>query len=285
MPKPKISAKELIADIRAGMDDPALMKKYGLSAQGLQSAFKKLVEAKAVKQSELDNRVPLAERTVDIVWKCPACGKPQTQQADICPNCGVIEAKFKASQGQQPETSKNPANGDRNRRYSSRSNSQKIVWILTGVAAFIIIVLVFFLTKHTTVQPQQSTEGQIKRSVQAQKELDRIYEPMKRQISRLDKQLSTGVTYQEYRQMCNDFAGALGELETALRGRGPELIEVLNEVNESLAAASKWWRLEMDGDAWLYGQKRKEDWKKAMEQLQEASEIMQAGAQPVTSTP
>lgn len=94
MPKPKISAKELIADIRAGMDDPALMNKYGLSAQGLQSAFKKVIEAKALKQSELDNRVPLAERTVDIVWKCPACGKPQTIVFDECPECGLVISKF-----------------------------------------------------------------------------------------------------------------------------------------------------------------------------------------------
>jgi hypothetical protein len=60
MPKQKISAKELLADIRAGMDDPALMKKYGLSAEGLQSALKKLIEAKVITQVELDNRVPLA---------------------------------------------------------------------------------------------------------------------------------------------------------------------------------------------------------------------------------
>lgn len=94
MPKEKISARELLADIRAGIDDPALMKKYELSAQGLQSACKKLVEAKALKQSEVDNRVPLTERTVDIVWKCPACGKPQTTEFDECPECGLVISKF-----------------------------------------------------------------------------------------------------------------------------------------------------------------------------------------------
>jgi len=57
MTKPKISAKELIADIRAGMDDPALMKKYGLAAQGLQSIFNKLIAAGALQQDELDNRM------------------------------------------------------------------------------------------------------------------------------------------------------------------------------------------------------------------------------------
>jgi uncharacterized protein (DUF433 family) len=40
-----IDAKEALEDIRAGMNDIALMKKYKLSAKGLQSLFKKLGQA------------------------------------------------------------------------------------------------------------------------------------------------------------------------------------------------------------------------------------------------
>jgi hypothetical protein len=45
MNKTIIKAKEALEDIRAGMNDIALMKKYKLSAQGLQRLFKKLGEA------------------------------------------------------------------------------------------------------------------------------------------------------------------------------------------------------------------------------------------------
>ena len=45
MAKITVSAKEILADIKAGMDDTTLMQKYGLSDKGLQSIFKKLVDA------------------------------------------------------------------------------------------------------------------------------------------------------------------------------------------------------------------------------------------------
>jgi Mor family transcriptional regulator len=45
----RIKAKEALADIRAGMDDIALMKKYRLSAQGLQDLFTQLGEAGIIK--------------------------------------------------------------------------------------------------------------------------------------------------------------------------------------------------------------------------------------------
>jgi hypothetical protein len=45
MNKTIIKAKEALEDIRAGMNDIALMKKYKLSTQGLQSLFKKLGQA------------------------------------------------------------------------------------------------------------------------------------------------------------------------------------------------------------------------------------------------
>lgn len=52
----KISAKALITDIRAGLDNPVLMRKYSLSAQQLKAAFNKLIERGALSKSELDTR-------------------------------------------------------------------------------------------------------------------------------------------------------------------------------------------------------------------------------------
>ena len=45
MPKPKIDAKSVLDDMRAGLGDAALMQKYNLSAKGLQSLFGKLVKS------------------------------------------------------------------------------------------------------------------------------------------------------------------------------------------------------------------------------------------------
>ncbi|HMK37075.1 MAG TPA: PilZ domain-containing protein [Desulfomonilaceae bacterium] len=41
----RVRAKEVLQDIRSGMDDPALMEKYHLTPQGLQKLFKDLVGA------------------------------------------------------------------------------------------------------------------------------------------------------------------------------------------------------------------------------------------------
>ncbi len=94
MPQQKISAKELVADIRGGMGNAALVEKYKISAQGLQSIFNKLIAAGALQQAELDNRASSDDRTVNLAWKCPACGKPQSREYDECPDCGVIITKF-----------------------------------------------------------------------------------------------------------------------------------------------------------------------------------------------
>ncbi len=64
--KRRIDAKEALADIRCGMTDRALMKKYAISAAGLQSLFQKLLEAGLIEQLEIDERASLSERTVEI---------------------------------------------------------------------------------------------------------------------------------------------------------------------------------------------------------------------------
>jgi hypothetical protein len=54
-----IKAKEIVNDVRSGLSDYQLMEKYGLSHKGLQGVFKKLVDAKAMKPSELYTRAPI----------------------------------------------------------------------------------------------------------------------------------------------------------------------------------------------------------------------------------
>ena len=54
MAKITIDARQVLLDIRAGMTDTALMEKYKLSARGLQSLFKKLLDGGIIKQDDLD---------------------------------------------------------------------------------------------------------------------------------------------------------------------------------------------------------------------------------------
>jgi hypothetical protein len=56
MGKPIIDAKQALDFIRSGLDDNALMKRYKLSARGLQSLFRKLIESGAITRDELDER-------------------------------------------------------------------------------------------------------------------------------------------------------------------------------------------------------------------------------------
>lgn len=54
--KKAVSVQEVVADINSGMTDEQLMTKYGLSTKGLESLFDKLLKAKLVTQSMLDQR-------------------------------------------------------------------------------------------------------------------------------------------------------------------------------------------------------------------------------------
>lgn len=60
----RIKAREFMTDIRSGMDDPSLMRKYDLTHEGLQKVFEKLVEADFITVMELHERSRLSETQV-----------------------------------------------------------------------------------------------------------------------------------------------------------------------------------------------------------------------------
>jgi hypothetical protein len=94
MAKKTLSAKEVWDDIKAGMNNAALMEKYQLSEKGVQSLFKKLVDGGVLKPEELETRAPSPEKPVETTWLCPICGNPQNTHYDKCPECSVIAARF-----------------------------------------------------------------------------------------------------------------------------------------------------------------------------------------------
>lgn len=64
--KREVSAGDIVDDIRSGMSDAELMRKYKLSSKGLQSAFRKLIKSHALYQFEIDGRISSFEDSVVI---------------------------------------------------------------------------------------------------------------------------------------------------------------------------------------------------------------------------
>jgi hypothetical protein len=86
----KISAKAVMADLKAEMTDQQLMDKYGLSFEGLQDLFSKLIDAKLVSQTYLDNRARKQAWTPPDKRKkttCPYCGHEEEEKFVKCPRC------------------------------------------------------------------------------------------------------------------------------------------------------------------------------------------------------
>ncbi len=66
MAKREINAKDFMSDVKAGVDDIGLMKKYRLSPKGLDSTFRKLLGVGLISRFELVARSSEQEETVDL---------------------------------------------------------------------------------------------------------------------------------------------------------------------------------------------------------------------------
>ena len=62
--KPVINASDALECIRSGIDDASIMKRYNISAKGLRSLFRKLVDAGLLSESDLEARLRGQEKTV-----------------------------------------------------------------------------------------------------------------------------------------------------------------------------------------------------------------------------
>jgi hypothetical protein len=86
----KISAKAIMADLKAGSSDTELMKKYAISYNGLQDIFSKLVEAGLATKAYFDKRA-LKQSSVlspeGSTRTCPHCGYSGATPFTRCPRC------------------------------------------------------------------------------------------------------------------------------------------------------------------------------------------------------
>ncbi len=86
----KISAKGIMADLRAGSSDAELMKKYDISYSALQDIFSKLIEAGLATQAYFNKRA-LKQSPVmapeNSTRTCPHCGFSSANPFTKCPRC------------------------------------------------------------------------------------------------------------------------------------------------------------------------------------------------------
>jgi rubrerythrin len=85
----KISAKAIMADLKAELPDSELMEKYGISFQGLQDLFAKLIQAGLATRAYFEKRSmkQIEGRKEEPVRTCPYCGYSSMDQFKECPRC------------------------------------------------------------------------------------------------------------------------------------------------------------------------------------------------------
>jgi ankyrin repeat protein len=100
--KRRISARELVNDIRAGLADSGLSEKYRISPEGLEFVMRRLVDAGLMTPLELSERSSLTEsrvrrefiEKVDSSFQCYICRRTIPRELDECPYCDAITGDF-----------------------------------------------------------------------------------------------------------------------------------------------------------------------------------------------
>jgi hypothetical protein len=100
----EVSAKLVVADIRAGVADSQLMAKYRLSAKGLQNLFEQLMAAGLIKDSDLEQGNPPMEHTVELGEDV----LPPVSQASSSAPIDAPSAESSASPAQQIQPAQPP---------------------------------------------------------------------------------------------------------------------------------------------------------------------------------
>jgi len=86
MTKRQIEAREVLGDIRGGMDDYLLMKKYELSPDELRHLLQKLVHAGLIELSELDEKMPVFMGTcfiAEVGYRCREEKTPSLKEEEV----------------------------------------------------------------------------------------------------------------------------------------------------------------------------------------------------------
>lgn len=83
----KLKLREILGDVKAGMDDASLMAKYDLNGKGILDLMNKLLWHGLLTPEELADRRSLAKTVYMPVFQCRSCGEIQFAKLAVCPKC------------------------------------------------------------------------------------------------------------------------------------------------------------------------------------------------------
>ena len=147
----KISARELVADIKSGISYDALVGRYALSDQDAEKAFSKLVSAGLVRVDELPTKFSTesthrdsrpVSRTVHS-FRCPVCGTVAVEGDKACVQCGMLlEGSESAPESWEPPVMET---ADRSPGYTVYQQptelSRKTLWLIVSAAVACVVLL------------------------------------------------------------------------------------------------------------------------------------------------
>ncbi len=91
MPKKRINTQEFVDDVRSGLTDKQLMRKFRLTQKQLSIVYEMLLDDGRLDPSDLeDDQTPVFEATVELAGSCPFCGALRQPDSDRCPECGFV---------------------------------------------------------------------------------------------------------------------------------------------------------------------------------------------------
>lgn len=99
MTRQPIKAKEILKDMRAGMDDAGLMTKYGLSSKQILKVINMLLWKGLMSPQELEERRSLAKTVYMPTYKCPSCGEIHFTKSETCPKCSAHMTRLSGDEG------------------------------------------------------------------------------------------------------------------------------------------------------------------------------------------
>jgi len=107
--KRKVSAREILLDMRSGMNDAELKQKHGLSDTSFESVMHKLGAAGLLTKAELQKRAKSAGapgkssrgESEPTPAPCPSCNSAVPAGMTECPACGVVLSKVAGRQTQE----------------------------------------------------------------------------------------------------------------------------------------------------------------------------------------
>jgi hypothetical protein len=231
----KISARDLIADIRAGLQYADLAEKHGLSDQGMDRIVAKLVTAGLVGPDELPKKpVPkvlpqppetLPPRLTRIVesFKCPSCGTVSIQGDQLCVKCGGLLGH---DSDKRPDSGHVGPGPDRDQRAGGFWRSRAFL-ACVGLAVAIVVGGVWW-TKRS-MEERRRVEFQQQQAIEEQRRVATQAEGRRREAARMNEQISMERKKLELDRQRHDEL----QRERAEKARADELKEGFRRLNES----------------------------------------------------